>query len=86
MTVFTLPSYNIVFKIIKDKFAPPKEVTHQTCAISIVWFRATTVLAVWRILRISIIWCFPLDRFSPCTVEELQKVAPQPLKFAVTSW
>ena len=29
MTVFTLPSYNIVFKIIKDKFAPPKEVTHQ---------------------------------------------------------
>ena len=30
MTVFTLPSYNIVFKIIKDKFAPPKEVTHQT--------------------------------------------------------
>ena len=29
MTVFMLPSYNIVFKIIKDKFAPPKEVTHQ---------------------------------------------------------
>jgi isocitrate dehydrogenase kinase/phosphatase len=29
MTVFTLPSYEFVFKIIKDKFTPPKEVTHQ---------------------------------------------------------
>jgi Isocitrate dehydrogenase kinase/phosphatase len=29
MTVFTLPSYEFVFKIIKDKFTPPKEVTHE---------------------------------------------------------
>ena len=29
MTVFTLPSYEYVFKIIKDRFTPPKEVTHQ---------------------------------------------------------
>ncbi len=27
MTVFTLPSYDFVFKIIKDKFTPPKEMT-----------------------------------------------------------
>ncbi|MCL4109152.1 UNVERIFIED_CONTAM: hypothetical protein GTU68_028333 [Idotea baltica] len=27
MHVFTLPSYNVVFKIIKDHFAPPKQVT-----------------------------------------------------------
>jgi isocitrate dehydrogenase kinase/phosphatase len=27
MHVFTLPSYNVVFKIIKDRFAPPKQVT-----------------------------------------------------------
>ena len=27
MHVFTLPSYNVVFKIIKDKFAPPKRTT-----------------------------------------------------------
>ena len=29
MTVFTLPSFEYVFKIIKDRFTPPKEVTHQ---------------------------------------------------------
>jgi isocitrate dehydrogenase kinase/phosphatase len=29
MTVFTLPSYDIVFKIIKDRFDPPKKTTRQ---------------------------------------------------------
>jgi len=29
MSVFTLPSYNMVFKIIKDRFAPPKKVTEK---------------------------------------------------------
>ena len=29
MTVFTLPSYNMVFKVIKDKFDPPKKVTER---------------------------------------------------------
>jgi isocitrate dehydrogenase kinase/phosphatase len=28
MAVFTLPSYEFVFKVIKDRFTPPKEVTH----------------------------------------------------------
>lgn len=30
MCVFTLPSYDIVFKIIKDRFEPPKEMSHET--------------------------------------------------------
>lgn len=29
MTVFTLPSYSMVFKLIKDRFQPPKNVTEQ---------------------------------------------------------
>jgi len=29
MTVFTMPSYQMVFKVIKDKFPPPKNVTEQ---------------------------------------------------------
>ncbi|WP_200977782.1 bifunctional isocitrate dehydrogenase kinase/phosphatase [Echinicola sp. 20G] len=29
MTVFTLPSYNMVFKVIKDNFDPPKNMTRQ---------------------------------------------------------
>ncbi len=29
MSVFHLPSYNMVFKVIKDRFAPPKKTTHR---------------------------------------------------------
>ena len=29
MSVFTLPSYNVVFKVIKEKFAPPKNTTQE---------------------------------------------------------
>ena len=29
MVVFTLPSYDVVFKVIRDKFAPPKKTDHQ---------------------------------------------------------
>ena len=75
MTVFTLPSYNIVFKIIKDKFAPPKEVTHQ-----IVRDKYRLVSRHDRIGRMADTQdfdnlVFPLDRFSPELLEELQKVA-----------
>lgn len=75
MTVFTLPSYNIVFKIIKDKFAPPKEVTHQ-----IVREKYRLVSRHDRIGRMADTQefdnlIFPLNRFSDELVEELQKVA-----------
>jgi isocitrate dehydrogenase kinase/phosphatase len=74
MTVFTLPSYNIVFKIIKDKFAPPKEVTHQ-----IVREKYRLVSRHDRIGRMADTQefdnlVFPLDRFSDELIEELQKV------------
>lgn len=75
MTVFTLPSYNIVFKIIKDKFAPPKEVTHQ-----IVREKYRLVSRHDRIGRMADTQefdnlVFPLNRFSDELIEELQKVA-----------
>ena len=75
MTVFTLPSYNIVFKIIKDKFAPPKEVTHQ-----IVREKYRLVSRHDRIGRMADTQefdnlVFPLSRFSNQLIEELQKVA-----------
>ncbi len=75
MTVFTLPSYNIVFKIIKDKFAPPKEVTHQ-----IVREKYRLVSRHDRIGRMADTQefdnlVFPLQRFSDELIEELQKVA-----------
>ena len=75
MTVFTLPSYNIVFKIIKDKFAPPKEVTHQ-----IVREKYRLVSRHDRIGRMADTQefdnlVFPLSRFSDELITELQKVA-----------
>ena len=75
MTVFTLPSYNIVFKIIKDKFAPPKEVTHQQ-----VREKYRFVSRHDRIGRMADTQefdnlVFPLDRFSDSLLEELKKVA-----------
>lgn len=80
MTVFTLPSYNIVFKIIKDKFAPPKEVTHQT-----VREKYRLVSRHDRIGRMADTQefdnlVFPLARFSPELIEELQKVAPSSIE------
>jgi isocitrate dehydrogenase kinase/phosphatase len=76
MTVFTLPSYNIVFKIIKDKFSPPKEVTHD-----IVREKYRLVSRYDRIGRMADTQefdnlIFPLSRFSDELIEELQTVAP----------
>jgi isocitrate dehydrogenase kinase/phosphatase len=75
MTVFTLPSYNIVFKIIKDKFAPPKEVTHD-----IVREKYHMVSRHDRIGRMADTQefnnlMFPLTRFSDELLAELTAVA-----------
>jgi isocitrate dehydrogenase kinase/phosphatase len=75
MTVFTLPSYNIVFKIIKDKFAPPKEVTHQ-----VVRDKYRLVSRHDRIGRMADTQefdnlVFPLNRFSDSLLKELHNVA-----------
>lgn len=76
MSVFMLPSYDIVFKIIKDRFDPPKEVTHE-----IVRSKYTLVSRHDRIGRMADTqefanFSFPLSRFSDELMEELQKVAP----------
>ena len=76
MSVFTLPSYNIVFKIIKDKFAPPKEVTNE-----IVREKYRLVSRYDRIGRMADTQefdnlIFPLDRFSDDLLQELLRVAP----------
>ena len=76
MTVFTLPSYNIVFKIIKDKFDPPKEVTHD-----IVKEKYRLVSRHDRVGRMADTQefddlIFPLERFSEPLIEELQRLAP----------
>ncbi len=75
MSVFTLPSYGIVFKIIKDKFDPPKEMSHET-----VREKYRLVSRHDRVGRMADTqefshFRFPLNRFSDELLAELNKVA-----------
>ena len=72
MTVFTLPSYNIVFKMIKDYFDPPKTMTRQE-----VKEKYKMVGLHDRVGRMADTHEFeefhlPLDRIHPKLMEELR--------------
>jgi isocitrate dehydrogenase kinase/phosphatase len=73
MVVFTLPSYPLVFKVIRDKFAYPKEMSRKDVEdkYSLVFHldRVGRLLDAqpYRFLR------FPRARFSPALLEELTK-------------
>ena len=65
MCVFTLPSFPYVFKVIKDRFQPPKEVSRET-----VMEKYLLVKMHDRVGRMADSWeyshvAFPLGRFSP---------------------
>lgn len=47
MTVFTLPSSNIVFKLIKDHFEPPKNMTRQQVKENTNWWGYMTGWVEW---------------------------------------
>lgn len=72
MTVFTLPSYNIVFKMIKDHFEPPKNMTRQE-----VKEKYKLVSQHDRVGRMADTHEFeyfsiPIDRVSPELLQELK--------------
>jgi len=75
MSVFTLPSYGMVFKLIKDRFDPPKKVTER-----IVKEKYELVNQHERVGRMTdshmfLNMVFDLKRFSPELLEELKQVA-----------
>ncbi|MEP0546076.1 MAG: bifunctional isocitrate dehydrogenase kinase/phosphatase [Rhodothermales bacterium] len=77
MTVFTLPGYDIVFKVIKDRFDPPKQTTRDE-----VMKKYRFVMLHDRVGRLADVQSyehleFPRDRFVPEVLEELLKVAAQ---------
>lgn len=81
MTVFTLPSYDQVFKVIKDRFDPPKTVTEE-----IVKEKYKLVSRSDRAGRMADTqeysnFIFDRSRFSDELIEELQKTAPSKLIF-----
>ncbi|PKM05207.1 MAG: bifunctional isocitrate dehydrogenase kinase/phosphatase [Gammaproteobacteria bacterium HGW-Gammaproteobacteria-6] len=76
MSVFTLPGFNTVFKIIKDKFAPSKNIDRAT-----VFDRYRLVKRHDRVGRLADTqefadFRFPRDRFEPECLAELLEVAP----------
>ena len=76
MSVFTLPSYPYVFKIIKDKFSPSKNMTKKD-----VKGKYRLVKLHDRVGRMADTMeysevAFPKNRFSAELLEELTKVAP----------
>jgi isocitrate dehydrogenase kinase/phosphatase len=80
MQVFTLPSFPYVFKVIRDKFPPQKEVTHQ-----LVKQRYLQVKKHDRVGRMAdtldfIDVALPLERIDPQLLEELQASVPSLLE------
>ena len=80
MSVFTLPSYGFVFKIIKDKFAPQKEISH-----AVVKEKYRLVKEHDRVGRMADTqeyrnFTFDRHRFSEELLEELLEVAPSIVK------
>ncbi|UZE27723.1 bifunctional isocitrate dehydrogenase kinase/phosphatase [Pseudomonas asplenii] len=76
MSVFTLPGFNTVFKIIKDRFSPSKNVDRAT-----VIEKYRLVKSVDRVGRMADTqefadFRFPLGKFDPACLEELLEVAP----------
>ena len=76
MSVFTLPSLNMVFKVIKDHFAPPKDISK-----TMVKDRYYLVKTHDRVGRMADTQEFsnlvlPKARFSDELLQELQEVAP----------
>jgi len=81
MSVFTLPSYPYVFKIIKDKFSPSKNMTKAD-----VKGKYRLVKLHDRVGRMADTMeysevAFPKERFSQTLLDELMTVAPSIIRF-----
>ena len=75
MLVFTLPSYPYVFKLLRDHFAPPKEVDHATVKSKYLLVKFhDRVGRLADTLEYSHV-ALPLARFDPALVEELLREA-----------
>jgi len=81
MSVFTLPSYPYVFKIIKDKFSPSKNMTKQDVKGKYLLVkRHDRVGRMADTMEYSEV-AFPIKRFSKDLLEELNKVASSIIRY-----
>jgi len=75
MTVFTLPSYQVVFKVIKDKFSPTKKVTRQQVRDSYYFVRTHDRVGRMADTQEFSNFVLPRNRISDELMEELLSVA-----------
>jgi isocitrate dehydrogenase kinase/phosphatase len=81
MLVFTLPSFPYVFKLIRDRFAPPKDIDRQ--AVKDKYLMVKLHDRVGRMadtLEYSLV-ALPLERFDPVLVEELKSECASIIEF-----
>ena len=75
MVVFTLPSYDVVFKVIRDRFTPPKQTTRRQVleryALVFRHDRAGRLVDAQEFEHLA----FPRDRFGPDVLAELSDEA-----------
>jgi isocitrate dehydrogenase kinase/phosphatase len=75
MLVFTLPSFPYVFKVIRDRFAPPKEMDAETVKRKYLMVKYhDRVGRLADTLEYSMV-ALPLDRFDPALLAELKAEA-----------
>jgi isocitrate dehydrogenase kinase/phosphatase len=85
MLVFTLPSFPYVFKVIRDRFAPPKEIDRQTVIDKYLMVKLhDRVGRMADTLEYSLV-ALPLDRFSPELLDELRRECPSTIEFEAES-
>ena len=73
MLVFTLPSFPYVFKLIRDRFAPPKDLDRQTVKDKYLMVKLhDRVGRMADTLEYSLV-ALPRTRFDPALLEELQR-------------
>lgn len=73
MEVFTLPSFDYVYKIIKDRFAPPKEATREQVKEKYDFVKRSERAGRMADMHEFRNLAFPLARFSPELLDELQR-------------
>jgi len=81
MLVFTLPSFPYVFKVIRDHFAPPKEMDRQTVLDKYLLVKMhDRVGRMADTLEYSLV-ALPVGRFAPELLEELKSEAASNIEF-----
>ncbi len=77
MIVFVLPGFDVVFKVIRDRFPPPKSVTHEEVRAKyrLVFRhdRAGRLVDAQEFEHLE----FPAERFEPALLEELRREASE---------